>query len=167
VSEDTEKPDGIFQGHGAPWRGAQGPFHVLSRVIQCQGRWRRQMRVRGDTRLMASKAGEQPPPHQSRSSSAPPAWLREACNVERTQPRNQLLPTRQSLAVHPQSALGSQTFRLSLTGLCHCCTQRYWLGERGGGRYMGVPARTTSRGLSAPALDSTFVQNPVISMFFL
>ena len=37
VRRHTEKPDGMFQGHGPPQREAQGPFHVLSRVRLCQG----------------------------------------------------------------------------------------------------------------------------------
>lgn len=79
VSEDAEKPDGTSQGQGPHGETPRALFLSFSHIRLCQCSWRRRTRAPGDTRLMASQAGEQPPPLQALSSTAPqPDWLHEA-----------------------------------------------------------------------------------------
>lgn len=61
VRRHTEKPDGIFQGHGPPWRAAQRPFSCPFPSPSAPGRLGWEHKRPGDTRLMASEAGGQPP----------------------------------------------------------------------------------------------------------
>lgn len=69
VRRHTGKPDGVFQGHGLPWREAQGPFACPS-PSQFVPEWLEwEHGRRGDTRLMASEAEGSRPLVQSRSSS--------------------------------------------------------------------------------------------------
>lgn len=128
----TQKADGLLQGPGLPWRGAQGFTHVLPCHSWCQEDWHRTTRARRDTRLMASEAGDL----LSLASSHGLARLCEAWQCSNSL-AGRPAPTNQAEAVtvsihcqRPPQQDVSLGFSSYSTRLCHGGKQRDQLGEQ-------------------------------------